>query len=281
MKERFAELQRLFAGMNKRYLLFGLLIVLIFIGFSVTRCVDVHAPEAAAPVEQEGQEQQAASAETSALNEEQQAIYDSYDEKTRSFVDYLCANTWMAGNDEKVLHFTDQGFEETSGNDVHSVPFVVSALEESTSNESGVNGESTTVTTYSAAILTNEETKLLTVKKFYDNLTKESDASVTSSAFSLSDSYVLGEASGGVSVTGMGSGFDSLIGGKSSDLIKTVQDYCAEHYPTASTAEWSEMADWDFKEGTVSTSFILDNDAKSVVWVTYRTDSQTFEVTRS
>ena len=92
---------------------------------------------------------------------------------------------------------------------------------------------------------------------------------------------MLGEASGGVNVTGMGSSFDNLIDGKSGDLIKTVQDYCAQRYPTASTAEWSAMADWDFKEGTVSTSFILDNDAKSVVWVTYRTDTQTFEVTRS
>ena len=279
MKERFAEIQRFFAGMNKRYLLFGLLIVLIFIGFSVTRCVDVHAPDAAPEqTEQEGQAEQSGSV---SLNSEQQAIYDSYDEKTRYFVDYLCANTWVAGNDEKVLHFTDQGFEEASGNDVRSVPFVVSALEESSSNESGVNGESSTITTFSAAILTDEGTQLLTVRKFYDNLTKESDASVTSSAFSLSDSYVLGEASGGVNVTGMGSSFDNLIDGKSGDLIKTVQDYCAQHYPTASTAEWSAMADWDFKEGTVSTSFILDNDAKSVVWVTYRTDTQTFEVTRS
>lgn len=279
MKERFAEIQRFFAGMNKRYLLFGLLIVLIFIGFSVTRCVDVHAPVAAPEqTEQEGQAEQSGSV---SLNSEQQAIYDSYDEKTRSFVDYLCANTWVAGNDEKVLHFTDQGFEEASGNDVRSVPFVVSALEESSSNESGVNGESSTITTFSAAILTDEGTQLLTVRKFYDNLTKESDASVTSSAFSLSDSYVLGDASGGVNVTGMGSSFDNLIDGKSGDLIKTVQDYCAQHYPTASTAEWSAMADWDFKEGTVSTSFILDNDAKSVVWVTYRTDTQTFEVTRS
>ena len=62
MKERFAEIQRFFAGMNKRYLLFGLLIVLIFIGFSVTRCVDVHAPVAAPEqTEHEGQAEQSGS----------------------------------------------------------------------------------------------------------------------------------------------------------------------------------------------------------------------------
>lgn len=279
MKERFAEIQRILAGMNKRYLLFGLLIFLVFIGLSVTRCTEVHAPVAAG--EQNDQGEQPAQVDTASLNKEQQALYDAYDEKTRSFLDYLCANTWVAGNDEKVLHFSDQEFEEANGNDTHSVPFAVSALEESTSNEGGVNGESTTITTFSAALLTNEGTKLLTLQKFYDNNTKESDASLTSSAFSMSESYVIGEASGGVNVTGLGSGFDSLVDGKSDELTKTVQDYCAEHYPTAATAEWSGVADCDFKAGTVSTSFILDNDAKSTILITYRMDSQTFEVIRN
>lgn len=279
MKERFAEIQRIFAGINKRYLLFALLIVLIFIGLSVTRCTEIHAPVVA--VEQNEQGSKSAQVESVSLNTEQQALYDAYDEKTRSFLDYLCANTWVAGNDEKVLHFSDMGFEEEQGDKTHSMPFAISALEENSSTESGVNGESTTITSFSAAILTTDGTKLLTLRKFYDNNTKESNASLTSSAFNLSESYVLGEASGGVNVTGLGSGFDSLVDGKSVELTKTVQNYCAEHYPTAATAEWSGMADCDFKAGTVSTSFILDNDAKSTVWVAYRTDSQTFEITRN
>lgn len=279
MKERFAEIQRILAGMNKRYLLFALLIILIFIGLSVTRCAEVHAPVAA--VDQNEQGEQTAQVEAASLNNEQQALYDAYDDKTRAFLDYLCANTWVAGNDEKVLHFSDRSFEETNGDNAQSAPFAISALEEESSSESGVNGESTTITTFSAAILTNDGTKLLTLRKFYDNNTKESDASITSSAFNMSESYALGEASGGVNVTGLGSGFDSLVGGKSGELTKTVQDYCAEHYPTAATAEWSAAADCDFKAGTVSTSFILDNDAKSTVWVTYYTDSQTFAVTRN
>lgn len=276
MKERLAEIQRVLAGMNKRYLLFGLFIVLIFIGLSITRCAEIHAPMDSA--EQNGQEELSAQTEAASLSDEQQVLYDAYDEKTRSFLDYLCANTWVAAGDEKVLHFSDQGFEETSGNDTHAVPFAVSALEESTSDESGVNGESTTITTFSAAILTNEGTKLLTLQKLYDNNTKESDASLTSSAFSLSESYVIGEASSGVNVTGLGSSFDSLIDGKSGDLTKALQDYCAKHYPTASTAKWSSVASFDYTKDTVSTSFSLDNDSKTILTATYHIGSKTFEI---
>lgn len=272
MEERFAEIRRLLAGVNKRYLLFALLIVLIFTGLSVARCSEVH------PASESEQLNQTFQAEDAVLSEQQQALYDSYDQETRSFLDYLSANAWLAGNDEKVLRFTDKGFTEMSGGQTHEASFAVSALEENTSTESGVNGESTTVTTYSVALLMDEGTSLLTLRKFNDNNAGQQTSSVTSSAFTMSESYVLGEAAGGVSVTGLSSAFDNQIDGKSSDMVKSLQDYCASHYPTATTAAWGSVASLDYKNGTVSTSFSLDNDAKTIVTAIYYTGSQTFEI---
>lgn len=275
MEERFAEIRRALAGMNKRYLLFALLIALLFMGFSVTRCVDVHSPAESDAVEQT---ESSAQTDETVLNADQQALYNAYDKDTRDFLSYLSANAWLAGNDEKVLRFTDKSFTEISGEQTRETPFAVSALEENTSNESGVNGESTTITTYSAAILTSDGTHLLILRKFNDNNAGTQTASVTSAAFALSESYVLGEAASGVSVTGLSSAFDEQVDGKSADMVKAVQDYCASHYPTAATAAWGSVASLDYKNSTVSTSFSLDNDAKTIVTATYHTDSQTFDV---
>lgn len=274
MQERVAEIRRILAGMNKRYLLFALLAFLIFIGLSVGRCTEVHAPVA----EQAAQAENAPQQTQAALSPEQEALYNAYNDETHAFLDLLCANIWTAGNDQKALHFSDKGFKETDGGKENEGSFAVSALETASETESGVNGESTTVTTYSAALLTDGGTKLLTLRQFNDNAGQGSSASVTSSAFQFSESYVLSEAASGVSVTGLGSGFDNLIDGKSDELSKAVQDYCSSRYPTASTAAWSSTATVDYANGNISTSFELDNDAKTVVWVTYHPDSKTFEV---
>lgn len=292
MQDLMAGIRRTLAGANKRYLVFGLLFILIFAGLSFARCTQVHAPVPpgdAAAQEQPAQEAQDDSDEAPGTGEEipqesaepddaMRSLIDAYDADTRAFVDLLRANVWTSGSDTRSLSFTETGFTETSRDKTHEAAFAVSALETDVATEQGVNGESSTVTTHTAAILTSEGTSLLTLREFTDGVTGETTSSVASPAFTISESYVLTHSSGGVSVTGMDQAFDTLLDGKSGELQKAVADYCAVRYPTVSTAAWDMTASVDYAGRTVSTGFVLDNPAKTKLYAIYHMGGGAIEV---
>lgn len=292
MQDLMAGIRRTLAGANKRYLVFGLLFILIFAGLSVARCTQVHAPMPSgeeAAQEQPAQEAQDSSEESPGTGvelsteiiepgEQMRSLIAAYDTDTRAFVDLLRANVWTSGSDTRSLTFTETGFIETSRDETHETAFAVSALETDVATEQGVNGECSTVTTHTAAILTTEGTSLLTLREFTDGVTGETTSSVASPAFTISESYVRSEASGDVSVTGLDEAFDTLLDGKSAELQKAVADYCALTYPTVSTAAWDMTASVDYAGRTVSTGFVLDNPAKTKLYAIYHMGGGAIEV---
>lgn len=274
-----------FCKEHKQAALLILFALIVFLGASAVS--DIHVADMRANPDSGGMEEtsQAESGseeegetieETAPFSDAQQAIYDRYDADTKELLAFLSRNLWTARNGTKSLRFTDTVLTETASDETVSASFAISALETAKETQTGANGESTTVTTYTAALLCENGTSLMTVQVFLDNLTGEETASVTSSLFSLSESYVIDEAAGALSITGLTSAFSEQIDNRSDEMVKAVQDFCAQRYPSATSASWSKLVSIDYGSQTVETSFVLDLATNTVVWVTYDLSTQTF-----
>lgn len=279
-------LKGLLANVTRRHVLVFLLVILLFVAFSVSRCVAVHAPDnASSEGDGEGvpgiEEASPAEEDEPVLDDEQKKLYEGYDEQTRNFVNLLAANTWTAQGESRSLTFTDKTFTEAAGQQdgQNEHTFAVSAYERTEDTESGVNGETKQTVTHNAAILTDDGTYLITLRQITSTAGSQSVGwSVTSNAFRYSDSYTLAKASEGLSISGLNSSFSSLIDNRTDELSQAVSDYCSKYYPTATKAEWSKTTALDWESSTVSTSFRLDNASKTDITVVYDMQSGSFAV---
>lgn len=268
------KIKELLGGINKRWIAIGLFVLLVFVGLSATRCVQVHAPET------DGGEQQQDAVEdpgqelgNPALTAEQQELVSSYDDDIREFIGLLSANAWTASGGSKSLSFDESSFTEVDGGEETATSFAISAYEVSEDSSTDVNGRTENTVEHRAAILTDRGTYFLTLREFSSPGSDDTEWSVTSEAFSNSGSYTRAASAGSVSVTGLNSEIDALFGGRSAELVKAIQDYCAVNYPSATEAKWTSSASLDWSTSTVLTTFTLNNDAESEITATYSTDS--------
>lgn len=277
-------LKEAFANLKARHLVIVLIVLLVFVGFSAARCVSVHT-EAPAETETEsvssGEESSGTpEAEEPELSEEQQDLVDAYDADVTEFVNLLCANAWSAQGETKTVTFTDRSFTETDSNNGEQVShtYAVSSYEESTTTESGANGETQQVTLRNVAILTDSGTYLLTMRQFNTGSDQGSTWSLTSNGFQYSYSYVLSEASQSLTVSALNSMYEELIGGHTDALRQAVSDYCSRYYPTATEATWTQQANADWASNHVTTTFELNNSSGSEITVVYDMQSGGFTV---
>ena len=271
MKEKLIEF---FGKVNKRYLLIGLLALIIFVGLSVTRCVQVHTP-----IEAETEQSETAQAEQDPHTDAQKAQIEAYTDDVKNFLTLLEANAWTAHSDTVSLTFENNTFTEADGSSTNTVPFAVAAYKQTTETEVSLD-DTTNIVVHTAAILMPDgTTKFLTLRQFAESAAGiPEDWSITSDAFSKNDSYMRTETAGNLTVSGLNSEVNELIGGKSEELTAQMQDFCALNYPSATTAVWSNMAAVDYSSNTVVMRFTLDNEAQSAINAVYSLAAGTFSI---
>lgn len=283
-----------FLDEHKRAVVFAALAIVLFFGLSASRCASLQL-ERAQQAQAEKQEQQSggdepqqpaegegnpAQSEKGAavekLTDAQRQRQNSYDEKTSEFVAVLASNLWTARNDTYYLVFDGTTYTDHSpqGEAVH--PYVLNSLSTKSSEDGGVKTEETT-----AAMETDAGVYIMTCTKEVDVESGDTEITISSDAFTVGaqDSYSRDTgATGQLSVAGLGSEMDALFGGKTGDMVKQLQDYCAANVPSATMATWEGIATCDYNEGVVVTAFRLDNSAKSQLSVEYQMDSGAFSV---
>lgn len=271
--ERFKDLLK---RANPVALAAAAIVLAAFVGLTAVRCSAVHAPGEDESAQQ--QEQQAEQDLGPHVSEEQQALIDAYDDEAAELVSLLAANSWTAQDEQKSLAFTENAFTESDGTSNASTEhtFAISSVEKTTSRAVGANGEVQEETTYQTAILTDQGTQLLTVRQVGLSGTQPQIA-VTSNAFEFSDSYLLSHSAESMAVSGINEQFTDLLGGSSEKLKSALVEHCSRFYPTAKNAQWAALASIDWEAGSITTSFDLDNAAKTTV--TAVVDMETGEVT--
>lgn len=95
--------------------------------------------------------------------------------------------------------------------------------------------------------------------------------SVTSDEFKLAKTYKAVPGPGAeIKVEGVDSNLLPLIAGDKEGIEKAVQERAAKAAPGATKATWSQQVLMDYSQGMLTTSFTLDDAAKTVITVTYR-----------
>jgi len=95
--------------------------------------------------------------------------------------------------------------------------------------------------------------------------------SVTSDEFKLAKTYKAVPGPGAeIKVEGVDSNLLPLIAGDKEGIEKAVQERAAKAAPGATRATWSQQVLMDYSQGMLTTSFTLDDAAKTVITVTYR-----------
>jgi hypothetical protein len=95
--------------------------------------------------------------------------------------------------------------------------------------------------------------------------------SVTSDEFELAKTYKAVPGPGAeIKVEGVDSNLLPLIAGDKEGIEKAVQERAAKAAPGATKATWSQQVLMDYSQGMLTTSFTLDDAAKTVITVTYR-----------
>lgn len=214
-----------------------------------------------------------------ALSDEQKKLIESYDSATSEMTAVLKANVWVSKGDGSALTFSDEVMTESSGTRGEQVThtYAISALDKDTSSESGANGETVDVTEYTLALLTDDGTHILTIRKTSSSADESSAVMVASSdLLEYASAYTLDHASGEVTVSGLNSEFTTLFGLDSQGLTKLLSDHCAVYYPTATTAKWSGTATVDYEDSTVSTTFKLDTATNTSLEVIYNTTTKEY-----
>lgn len=100
---------------------------------------------------------------------------------------------------------------------------------------------------------------------------KDGAWNVTSDEFRLAKTYKAVPGPGAeIKVEGIDSNLLPLIAGDKEGIEKAVQERAAKAAPGATRATWSQQVLMDYSQGMLTTSFTLDDAAKTVITVTYR-----------
>lgn len=231
-----------------------LFLFVLFVGFSVMSAVSVaekRNAEAEAEQSDVSDASEAAVEEASPLSDAQQKIIDGYDDETKALIDTLSASVWSANDGRYTLRFFDTYYVETENGTETAHPYAISAC------EFGNNGSDTEID--QIVFETDTGTHIATytlVLKAKDETSRLSTIGSTT-MFSLADTpYERMDAVKQISITGLNSEITDLLG-NSDTLVSELSNWCANHYPVATEAVWSQNVTIDYAENIVVTSFSL------------------------
>lgn len=258
-------------------------LLIVFIGGSAMSALSVadrRAQEAQAQTEVQGASGQDEGAQDTqgaqaALTDAQREAIEAYDEGTLDFIGTLCASVWSANGGRYTLRFYD-GSQYTETVDGESTQHSYAVLRLESRMDDAGNDVST------AVVETDTGTHMLT----YANMTGTSPSGAeqvtstltSSSMFALKDaSYERADAVESISVRGLNSAVTDLIGGNPDALTDALSRWCAVHYPTATQAQWNQVASIDWENGTIATGFTLNGESAVNLTVVYLMETGAFE----
>lgn len=264
---------------HKSAFIIGLAVVLVFTMFSVARCsqVQTEKQEAAAAAEKaENQETDGEAQALSKLSDEQRDKQTKYDQETQSLIQVLKANVWATEDKSHIILFTDRSYtERTSDGKAETHGYVIDAVD----TEKETNADET-VTNYTFAVESDLGTyffKLMREDFSDQNIQytlrsdKFGDPNNLYGPISVSDQ---------MTVTGINQDLVSLVDNKQEDLENCIKEYCAQFKPQTKTINWSQVAQIDWSENTVSIPFTFDNSTAQVT-VVYDRSEHTFSVQKT
>ena len=207
------------------------------------------------------------------LTDEQKALIDGYSDEEKQICALLAASTWTASKETATVVFTEDAFcEYKNGEQAKGEPrrYAISAVDSSSSVESGVNGERVQTDDVTLSLLLDDGQQ--TIAHLITQTSTSSELpgiTVSSNIFEDSSSYLRVKASKGLSVEGLNSQAVELMGGKQDELKSKLTEWCAIAYPTASIASWDGKVEVNYNTNLLQTSFMLNNQANSRVTVVY------------
>lgn len=213
------------------------------------------------------------------LTEEERKMLASYTDTTKDFLAILDGSSWTASQQTMALDFEENSFTESRA-DTEPVKkkMIVQASEKSSAVEGG-----STLERYTASASIDGTVYFMTLERAvssHDPSKPASEWAVRSQGFDNAQSYVRSESSTEFEVKGLSEEFKAMIDGGDAEMAEAMKEYCAQYFPTASNAEWSESAtvDWGSETGSVATSFILNNTGKTQLSVTYDKTKKDFDI---
>lgn len=289
-----------FLNQYKMPALLAVFLVVVFVGFSIMSAINVSRQRESDA--SQGQQEQAAQTEEdttptqttldvdenadeedtdSNLTAAQQALIDDYDYKTKDLIDTLCAGVWTSGGGRYTLHFYDTYYIETMNGNEETHYYAISAV------EYGTNGSDTEIDTivFETDIGTHIVTFSLvkSAESEYAGQATVESASMFSSAETV---YERADAVLELDITGLNKEMEALLGDLDK-LNKEMSAWCSVHYPTVTTAVWSENVTIDFGQDLIVTSFTLGTgesaatnltgNTSMVISVTYDRTADTYE----
>lgn len=187
---------------------------------------------------------------------------DEYSEDTVSLIALLSSNVWTASDQRYSLTFTDVDYTETDADTIERTPYVITAMKNV--DEPEEDGRKATVTTF--AFATPDETTIASLR-----VTKSTDeaglfeAKLEIGQLSFSKTYLLDHATDFLEVDGPGDEWCDAHGIAIEEIEYQLTEYCSRHYPTATSATWTQIATEDFGKGLTTIEFGLDNRGNNTV----------------
>ena len=192
-----------------------------------------------------------------------------YSEDTLSLIALLSSNVWTANEQRYSLTFTDVDYAETDADTVEQTPYVITAMKNS--DETLEDGATMTVTTF--AFATPDETTIATLS--VTSSTEDInlfDAELEIDQLAFSNVYQLDHAADFLEVDNPPDEWCEGHDVTAEELAHQLSEYCSRHYPTATTATWTQIATEDFGNGVTTIEYVLDNRGNNTVALTISMD---------
>lgn len=267
---------------HRKAAIIGLFLIIVFIGGSAMSAINVadrRAQESQQEettetgTQEETGEEEAETEEEVELTEEQQEAIEGYDDDTTAFIETLCASVW-ASDTGHTLRFEEDTYTEVYDGDAITHTYAITHLELSR-DQSGAS-------LATAVFVTDNGTHLVEYVSETGSSAADSGEVTSylssSTAFDIADGeYTAATAVESVTISGLNSAVTGLLDDKTDELTQELSTWCAQYYPTVTTAEWSGTAFIDYSNSLVQLDFDLTGETSVAVSVIYHTDTGTFD----
>lgn len=248
---------------TKKPLIIGIVAGIVIVGLVVARIVWLNLPE-----EQSAQE--AIEVTEAPASEEIEETTQAYSAEQQEFIELLSSEVFTDGGGENYLIFSDSSFNQYVNGSLNAQPYALSSLKTET-----LSSPEATVERTSATLTTNGSTYMFSAD--IDPSTGKI-ASVTCDVFALQPTWIMAEKTGAIQVSDPQSDVVDLIGGRTNELKKAVEEYCNQNRPLAISAVPSGSVNVNYDTHTVMLTYALLPTTQKPITVTYDQNDQTFVV---
>jgi hypothetical protein len=253
-------------------------VFVLFVAFSVSRCVQIHpldpAPEdvvdepgSGAPVEEDVS---AADAVLEQLSDEDKRTIASYGHSELDVIDILENNVWTSWDEARVIEFSKNTFKE--GEVIR--PFIIESIK-----VENIEAHESLVIRTTMSIKTDEGITFMELEQASsisgEDTIEETRFSVTSDAFRRSREYILRKSPDSFEVSELASELFFFMGDREEELVGAIGAYRDASVPTATYAEWDGLVNVDFNKRMLYLHFTFDNQIRSKATLSYDMESGT------